>query len=123
MGVIEHKILQLPIGELGGSSLTDQALLVPDYQESHVAPNTYVPARNTIFLSFALAWGEVIGAYDIFFGANSVDYSGYPDCRPEYFQAFEKVAKLATTVGVESDQHFSIHTPLLHLSKAQIIQE
>lgn len=122
-GVIEHKVLTLPLDQIGGSSLTDQQLQVQDHQVTSSIPNTYVPARNTIFLSFALAWGEVIGAYDIFFGANSVDYSGYPDCRPEYFQAFEKVAKLATTVGVENEQGFSIHTPLLHLSKAQIIQE
>lgn len=122
-GVIEHKTFSLPLDEIRGSSLTDVNKAVQDYQASDKIPDTYVPARNTIFLSFALAWGEVIGANDIFFGANHLDYSGYPDCRPEYLQAFERVAKLATKVGVEDDKQFKIHTPLLYLSKAQIIQE
>lgn len=122
-GVIEHKILTLPLDEIRGSSLTDQALEVQDYQDKKSIPNTYVPARNTIFLSFALAWGEVLGAGDIFLGANHVDYSGYPDCRPEYMHAFEKLAMLATKAGVEQSQHFTIHTPLLQMSKAQIIKE
>ncbi|MBB71395.1 MAG: 7-cyano-7-deazaguanine synthase QueC [Legionellales bacterium] len=123
MGVFEHKVLALPIGELGGSALTDVQLSVPDYAEDcNEIPITYVPARNTIFLTFALAWAEVIGANDIFIGASSVDYSGYPDCRPEYFQAFERVAKLATKAGVEGSE-FTIHTPLLQLSKAQTIQQ
>ncbi len=123
MGVVEHKILQLPIGELGGSSLTDDALLVPDFQETIGIPNTYVPARNTIFLSFALSWGEIIGAYDIYFGANHVDYSNYPDCRSDYLQAFETLAALATKSGIEQAPRFTIHTPLLHKNKAAIIQE
>lgn len=121
--VVEHKQLVLPLDEIRGSSLTDKNLEVQDYQAVNGIPDTYVPARNTIFLSFALAWGEVIGAKDIFLGANNIDYSGYPDCRPEYFHAFEKVAMLATKVGVEQGQGFKIHTPLLHMSKAQIIQE
>jgi 7-cyano-7-deazaguanine synthase len=126
-GVLEHKILSLPIGELGGSSLTDANMHVKDYQDdqekSSAIPNTYVPARNTIFLSFALAWGEVLGASDIFFGANFMDYSGYPDCRPDYLQAFEKLAKLATKTGMEENQGFKIHVPLLYLGKAEIISE
>lgn len=122
-GVIEHKIVSLPLDEIRGSSLTNAAMKVPDYQGTQAIPNTYVPARNTIFLSFALAWGEVIGAKDIFIGANHIDYSGYPDCRPDYLEAFEKVAKLATKVGVEDDIHFKIHAPLLYLNKAGIIRE
>jgi 7-cyano-7-deazaguanine synthase len=123
--VIEHKILSLPLGEIGGSSLTDAQLNVPDYDPSHskenTVPNTYVPARNTIFLSLALAWGEVIGAYDIFYGANNLDYSNYCDCRPDYIQAFETLAQKATQAGVMG-QHFAIHAPLLEMHKAQIIQ-
>lgn len=122
-GVKEHKILSLPLAQIGGSSLTDATLAVSDYEGSTAIPNTYVPARNTIFLSFALAWAEVIGAEHLFIGANAVDYSGYPDCRPEYYQAFEQVAKLATKAGVEGMWQFKIHTPLLHLTKAEIIQE
>jgi|SRR5579885_1839081 7-cyano-7-deazaguanine synthase len=122
-GVIEHKTFSLPLDEIRGSSLTDVNMPVQDYQGGDKIPDTYVPARNTIFLSFALAWGEVIGARDIFFGANHLDYSGYPDCRPEYLQAFEKVAKLATKAGVETDQQWTIHAPLLYMSKAQIIRE
>jgi 7-cyano-7-deazaguanine synthase len=122
-GVMEHRIFILPLGEIGGSSLTDKKINVKDYQEQTSIPDTYVPARNTIFLSFALAWAEVMGARDIFIGVNHVDYSGYPDCRPDYFQAFEKVAKLATKAGVEQDQHFTIHTPLIQMNKAEIIRE
>lgn len=122
-GVIEHKILSLPLAEIRGSSLTDNNMAVGDYQPSNKIPDTYVPARNTIFLTFALAWGEVLGASDIFLGANYVDYSGYPDCRPEYMQAFENLASLATRAGVEQGQKFKIHTPLLYLSKADIIRE
>lgn len=122
IGVIEHKILQLPMGELGGSSLTDQSLSVQDYQgDQALIPNTYVPARNTIFLSFALAWGEVLGAYDIYFGANNIDYSNYPDCRPDYLKAFETLAALATKCGIENAPRFTIHAPLLYKNKAQII--
>src|SRR5687768_10202396 len=94
--VVEHRIFNLPIGDLGGSSLTDKDILIPDYENISGIPNTYVPARNTIFLSFALSYGEVIDAYDIFFGANYIDYSQYPDCRPEYLRAFETVAALGT---------------------------
>jgi 7-cyano-7-deazaguanine synthase len=122
-GVIEHKILTLPLEEIGGSSLIDKQVEISDYQGTKEIPKTYVPARNTIFLSLALAWAEVIGAADIFLGANFVDYSGYPDCRPEYLSAFEKMAALATKVGVEQAQRFKIHAPLLKMSKAQIIQE
>lgn len=120
--VAEHKIVSLALHELGGSSLTDNAQTVPDYQGNNEIPSTYVPARNTVFLSIALGWAEILGAYDIFIGANDIDYSGYPDCRPEYFQAFETLAHLATKVGVEGQQ-FKIQTPLLRLSKKQIIQE
>lgn len=123
-GVVEHKILTLPLDEISNSSLTDSNIEVPNHQAgAKEIPNTYVPARNTIFLSFALAWGEVVGAGDIFLGANYVDYSGYPDCRPDYLQAFEKLAVLATKVGVEQEQKFKIHTPLLKMNKAEIVQE
>ncbi|EKD72080.1 MAG: hypothetical protein ACD_46C00014G0001 [uncultured bacterium] len=119
--VIEHKILHLPLDEISNSSLTDIQKMVPNYTGDGDIPTTYVPARNTIFLSFALAWAEVIGANDIFIGANAIDYSGYPDCRPAYLQAFEQMAMLATKVGIEGQQ-FRIHAPLLKLSKADIIQ-
>jgi 7-cyano-7-deazaguanine synthase len=121
-GVAEHKILSLPIGDLAGSSLTDKKQAVADYTGSSDIPNTYVPARNTIFLSFALAWAEVLDAADIIIGANNVDYSGYPDCRPDYLQAFEQVAKLATKRGREG-VIFTIHAPLLNMNKAEIIQQ
>lgn len=121
--VAEHKVLTLPLASLASSSLTDPTLSVPDYEECDHIPNTYVPARNTIFLSFALAWGEGIGAYDIFLGANHIDYSGYPDCRPEYLQAFAKMATLATKVGIEEGQRFRIHAPLLAMKKTDIIRE
>jgi len=122
-GVVEHRVLNLPIGEYGGSSLTDASITVPDHQDVSGIPNTYVPARNTIFLSFALSWGEVVCAYDIFIGANCIDYSQYPDCRPDYLQAFETLANLATKVGREENQGFKVHAPLLHLNKAEIIRE
>lgn len=118
--VAEHKILTLPLDELGGSSLTDSKLDVPDHQADGLIPSTYVPARNTIFLSFAMAWGEVIGANDIFIGANDVDYSGYPDCRPDYLHAFEQMAVLATKAGREGAA-IRIHAPLLRMNKADII--
>ncbi len=121
-GVIEHKVFHLPLDEIRGSSLTDSAWNVPDFIGDDEIPSTYVPARNTIFISFALAWAEVIGAYDIFFGANHLDYSGYPDCRPDYLRAFEHLAKLATKAGVEG-QSFKIHAPLLYMHKAEIIRE
>ena len=121
-GAKEHKVLSLPLGELGGSSLTDTSIDVADYAPSTNVPLTYVPGRNTIFLTFAMAWGEVIGAYDIFIGANVVDYSGYPDCRPEFLRAFETLAKLGTKAG-EQELPFQVHSPLIKMSKADIIHE
>ena len=121
--VQEHKIISLDfLSGLGASALTDDTLSVPDYQGDGKIPSTYVPARNTIFLSMALAWAEVIGTSDIFMGANIIDYSGYPDCRPAYLHAFEKMADLATKAGVEGQQQLKIHAPLLQLNKGQIIQ-
>ncbi len=117
--VKQHKILDLDLTQIGGSALTDDNINVPE-QASEGIPVTYVPARNTIFLSFALAYAEVTGACNIFLGINAVDYSGYPDCRPEYIKSFEKMAQLATKAGVEG-QNITIHTPLINLSKAEII--
>ena len=117
--VSEHRILNIDLGQLGGSALTDMSIDVPESSEEGI-PVTYVPARNTIFLSYALAWAEVLHAKDIFIGVNAVDYSGYPDCRPEYIEAFSKMANLATKSAVEGDV-ISIHTPLISLSKAEII--
>lgn len=117
--VTEHKVVTLGMDSIGGSALTDSKLDVPDHFESGI-PVTYVPARNTVFLSMALGWAEVLGARDIFIGVNAVDYSGYPDCRPEFIEAFQNLADLATKAGVEGD-HFTIHTPLIQLSKAEII--
>lgn len=117
--VKQHKILDLDLTQIGGSALTDENINVPE-QASEGIPVTYVPARNTIFLSFALAYAEVTGASDIFIGVNAVDYSGYPDCRPEYIKSFQAMAKLATKAGVEG-QNMTIHTPLINLSKAEII--
>ena len=118
-----HRVISLDLGGFGGSALTDPGIEVPTAGvAAGVIPATYVPARNTIMLSLALAWAEVLGAGDIFFGANAVDYSGYPDCRPEFMQAFEVLANLATRAGVEGTP-LRLHTPLLHLSKAQIIQK
>jgi 7-cyano-7-deazaguanine synthase len=117
----DHKIIKLGLGTLGGSALTDANIAVPDTPQSGI-PVTYVPARNTLFLSFALAWAEVLNISDIFIGVNAVDYSGYPDCRPEFIKAFEQLAKLATKAGVEGSQ-FTIHTPLIALSKAEIIKQ
>ncbi|GJQ15875.1 hypothetical protein GpartN1_g7666.t1 [Galdieria partita] len=120
----EHRIAQIDLRVFGGSALTNSDLAVPkDRQDrASVIPVTYVPARNTIFLSYALSYAEVIGASDIFIGANAVDYSGYPDCRPLYFQIFEQLASVGTKAGVEQGIKYKIHTPLLHLSKAEIIQ-
>lgn len=117
--VAEHRTLSVDLGALGGSALTDSRVDVPELPSAGI-PVTYVPARNTIMLSIALAWAEVLGANDIFLGVNAVDYSGYPDCRPEFLSAFEKVANLATKAGVEG-QSFRIHAPLINLSKAEII--
>jgi 7-cyano-7-deazaguanine synthase len=121
LGAVEHKTITLDLAGIGGSALTDTAIAVPE-QASKGIPVTYVPARNTVFLALALGWAEVIAAQDIFIGVNAVDYSGYPDCRPEFIAAFEKTANLATKAGVEG-RPFHIHTPLIQLSKAQIIQE
>jgi len=118
--VKEHKIVTLDLSQIGGSALTDMSIDVPDHQTEGI-PVTYVPARNTIFLSIALGWAEVIGANHIFVGVNAVDYSGYPDCRPEYISAFEKMANLATKTGVEG-MTLHIETPLIDLSKAEFIQ-
>ena len=120
-GAVEHKVVSLDLGSIGGSALTDQNIEVPDHATPGI-PVTYVPARNTIFLSIALGWAEVLGAQDIFIGVNAVDYSGYPDCRPEFIAAFEKLASLATKAGAEGGQ-MTIHTPLIHLSKAEIIRQ
>ncbi len=117
---IVHKVIPIGLAAIGGSALTDAAIAVPDH-ESVGIPVTYVPARNTVFLSLALGWAEVLGAWDIFIGVNAVDYSGYPDCRPEYIAAFEKLAQLATRGGVEGGT-FRIHTPLIQMSKAEIIR-
>jgi 7-cyano-7-deazaguanine synthase len=128
-GVVEHRIAQIDLRAFGGSALTDE-IAVPKgraaAEMAHGIPITYVPARNTIFLSFALAWAEVLGASDIFLGVNALDYSGYPDCRPEYIEAYERMANLATKAGVEGAgvegrQRLKIHTPLIALTKAQII--
>ena len=121
LGVVEHKILPMDLTAIGGSALTDSAIDVPEDGGEGI-PVTYVPARNTIFLSLALGWAEVLGAQDLFVGVNAVDYSGYPDCRPEYIAAFERLANLATKAGVEGHP-FHIHAPLIELTKAQIIAE
>jgi 7-cyano-7-deazaguanine synthase len=119
-GVVAHKVIALDLGQIGGSALTDPAIAVPDKPTQGI-PVTYVPARNTVFLSLALAWAEVLEARDLFIGVNAVDYSGYPDCRPAFIAAFERLANLATRAGVEGG-HFVIHTPLISLSKADIIR-
>lgn len=120
-GAVTHKVIKLGLGDIGGSALTDVAIDVPTSPTKGI-PVTYVPARNTVFLSLALGWAEVLEAYDIFIGVNAVDYSGYPDCRPEFIQAFEAMANLATKAGVEG-KRFHIHTPLIDLTKAEIIQQ
>ena len=118
--VVEHKIIALDLTSIGGSALTDVNIAVPEQPGSGI-PITYVPARNTLFLALALGWAEVLGAQDLFIGVNAVDYSGYPDCRPEYIAAFERLANLATRAGVEG-RPFRLHAPLIEMSKAQIIQ-
>ncbi|MFO1381860.1 MAG: 7-cyano-7-deazaguanine synthase QueC [Chitinivorax sp.] len=120
LGAAEHRVARIDIGAFGGSALTDTAIDVPVDGVDGGIPVTYVPARNTIMLSYALGWAEVLGAQDIFVGVNAVDYSGYPDCRPEYIQAFERMANLATKVAVEG-KPFHIRAPLIDLSKADII--
>ncbi len=126
LGAREHKIADIDLRLFGGSALTDDIAVPKDRSGDEIStgvPITYVPARNTIFLSFALAWAEVLGAYDIFIGVNALDYSGYPDCRPEFIEAFERMANLATAYGVEAKQHIRIHTPIIRMSKAEIIRE
>ena len=124
IGVARHRVTAIDLHAFGGSALTAD-IEVPkgrDAEEmAHGIPITYVPARNTIFLSFALAWAEVLGASDIFLGVNALDYSGYPDCRPEYIEAYQRMANLATRAGVEGHTRLKIHTPLIGLSKAQIV--
>ncbi|HRP22468.1 7-cyano-7-deazaguanine synthase QueC [Thauera sp.] len=121
LGAREHRTAQVNLGQFGGSALTDPGIAVPENEDNTGIPVTYVPARNTVMLSIALAWAEVLKANDIFVGVNAVDYSGYPDCRPAFIQAFETMANLATKVGVEG-AHLRIHAPLIELSKADIIR-
>ncbi len=120
MGAKEHLVVEFDLRKMGGSALTSD-IAVPKEGVGDYIPVTYVPARNTIFLSFALGWAEVLGAFDIFIGVNALDYSGYPDCRPEYIAAFETMANLATKAGVEGKGRFMVHTPLIRLTKAEII--
>jgi 7-cyano-7-deazaguanine synthase len=126
MGIADHRMAHIDLRVFGGSALTAD-IDVPKGRSSdemeHSIPVTYVPARNTIFLSYALAWAEVLGANDVFIGVNALDYSGYPDCRPEYIRAFEAMANLATKAAVEGRQKLTIHTPLIDLTKAQIIRK
>jgi len=119
--VQEHKVISIGLDAVGGSALTDASIAVPD-QPAEGIPVTYVPARNTVFLSLALGWAEVLGAWDLFIGVNAVDYSGYPDCRPEFIAAFERLACLATKGGVEGGE-YHVHAPLINLGKAEIIRE
>ena len=121
MGVSELMVLPMALDRIGGSALTDRSIDVPEGGTEGI-PVTYVPARNTVFLSLALGWAETLGASDIFIGVNAVDYSGYPDCRPEFIEAFEKLANLATKMGVEGEK-IRIHAPLINLTKAEIIQK
>ena len=127
MGASQHMVIHIDLKKIGGSALTDDMIDVPksmnEQEIGQEIPVTYVPARNTIFLSHALAWAEVLGASDIFIGVNAIDYSGYPDCRPEYIEAFERMANLATKAGVEGRITTKIQTPLIHMTKAQIIKK
>ncbi|MEU8304836.1 7-cyano-7-deazaguanine synthase QueC [Actinomadura sp. NPDC048955] len=127
LGAAQHVIADINLAVFGGSALTDDALAVPHHESvndvsADEIPITYVPARNTIFLSFALAWAETLGSSDVFIGVNAMDYSGYPDCRPEFIEAYEHMANRATKAGVEGTQRLKIHTPLIELTKAQTIQ-
>jgi len=126
MGVVRHEVVNLDLTRFGGSALTDSSIAVPITPgQDHEIPITYVPARNTILLSLALGWAESLGGLDIFYGANAVDYSGYPDCRPEYVESFERMANLATKAGVEAinnDNRFRVHAPIIGMSKSEIIQ-
>ena len=121
LGAVEHRVMHIDLAMFGGSALTDTGIAVPEAPTTGI-PVTYVPARNTVFLSLALAWSEVLGAHDIFIGVNAVDYSGYPDCRPAFVEAFERMANLATRAGVEDAQPLAIRAPLIALSKADIIR-
>ena len=122
LGTMEHRTARIDIGAFGGSALTDDSIDVPEADaQSDEIPVTYVPARNTVFLSYALGWAEVLGATDIFIGVNAVDYSGYPDCRPEFIRAFENMANLATRAGVRGSK-LTVHAPLIDLTKGQIIE-
>jgi 7-cyano-7-deazaguanine synthase len=124
-GVAEHRVIRIDLRQFGKSALTDDIAVPKDRDEKTMSgdiPITYVPARNTIFLSYALAWAEVLGVLDVFIGVNAIDYSGYPDCRPEFIAAFETMANLATKMTTAGGAPFTIHTPLIHLTKAQIIR-
>jgi 7-cyano-7-deazaguanine synthase len=125
LGVAEHRVLRIDLGAIGGSALTADIAVPQDRPAEEMSsgiPVTYVPARNTVMLSLALGYAEVIGAADIFIGVNAVDYSGYPDCRPEFIAAFERMANLATKAGVEETLRFHVHTPLIQLTKAEIVR-
>lgn len=126
LGAVEHRLIEIDLRALGGSALTDSQIEVPkdrsDLGGSAEIPPTYVPARNTIFLSYALAWAEVLGAFDLFIGVNSTDYSGYPDCRAEFIAAFEAMANLATAAAVQGRGRYRVHTPIIDMTKAQIIR-
>ncbi len=125
LGAARHVVLDVDLAVFGGSALTADIAVPKDRPAEAIAtgiPITYVPARNTIFLSLALAWAEVLGAEDVFLGVNVYDYSGYPDCRPEYIEAYTRMARLATKTGVEGRQHLTIHTPLIRLTKAEIVR-
>ncbi len=125
LGVVRHVVTDIDLRLFGGSALTSDLPVPKDRSEGEIGggiPSTYVPARNTIFLSFALAWAEVLGAADIFIGVNALDYSGYPDCRPEYLQAYQRMADLATKAGVEGRQRLTLHAPLVQLSKREIVE-
>ena len=126
MKVADHAVLDIDLSVFGGSALTSATPIPKGRSDAEIGtgiPVTYVPARNTVFLSLALAWAEVLGAFDIFIGVNALDYSGYPDCRPDFIKSFEQLAALATKAGVESEQRFTIHTPLIDLSKKEIIEK
>ena len=126
MGVAEHHVVDFDLRKFGGSALTSDEEVPKSRAMDEMSteiPVTYVPARNTVFLSFGLAWAEVLKSFDIFIGVNALDYSGYPDCRPEYIEAYQTMANLATRAGVEGDGQLKIHTPLIELTKAQIIQQ
>lgn len=125
LGVRDHVVIAVDLRAFGGSALTSEIAVPKHRSVDEIGPNvpvTYVPARNTIFLSFALAWAEVLGSHDIFLGVNALDYSGYPDCRPEYIEAYQRMADLATRAGVEGGRRLTIHTPLIRLTKAEIIR-